>query len=66
MAGDHASQTDGRADAALRLIPLADDLQRLGYPYEAYQLREAATRLLGDCDRGDEARELTLSESGQA
>ena len=46
MAGDDASQTDECANAAFRLIPLADDLQRLGYPYEAYQLREAAARLL--------------------
>jgi hypothetical protein len=56
MTGDGASQTDGRADAALRLIPLADDLQRLGYPYEAYQLREAAARLLRGVSDEKEAR----------
>jgi len=64
MAGDDASQTDGRADVALRLIPLADELQRLGYSYEAYQLREAAARLLRGRDRREEARGSILSESG--
>jgi hypothetical protein len=43
-----APQAAGRLDAALNLIALSDDLQRLGYPYEAYQLREAAGRLLRD------------------
>lgn len=41
----------GRADAVLRLIALAGDLERLGYPYEAYQLREGASRLLRDLPR---------------
>jgi len=63
MAADDASQTDGRAHVALRLLPLADDLQRLGYPYEAYQLREAAARLLEGRDRRQEARELIFPES---
>jgi hypothetical protein len=48
MAAADASQTDSRAYVALRLLPLADDLQRLGYPYEAYQLREAAAPLRYD------------------
>ncbi|MHB8730233.1 MAG: hypothetical protein ACYDAB_00375 [bacterium] len=38
----------GRSDAVLKLLALAGDLERLGYPYEAYQLREGATRLLHD------------------
>jgi hypothetical protein len=39
---------DDRSATALTLITLSDDLQRLGYPYEAYQVREAAARLLRD------------------
>ena len=45
-----AAQPASRLDAALALIALSDDLQRLGYSYEAYQLREAATRLLRDSE----------------
>jgi len=41
----------GRGDAVLKLIALAGDLERLGYPYEAYQLREGAARLLRDLPR---------------
>ena len=38
----------GRSDAVQSLIALAGDLERLGYPYEAYQLRQGAARLLRD------------------
>ena len=41
----------GRGNAVLKLIALAGDLERLGYPYEAYQLREGAARLLRDLPR---------------
>jgi hypothetical protein len=41
----------GRGDTVLKLIALAGDLERLGYPYEAYQLREGAARMLRDLPR---------------
>jgi hypothetical protein len=45
-----APRAGDRADAALKLMALSDELQRLGYPYEAYQVREAAGRLLRDVE----------------
>jgi len=39
-------QPADRATTALNLIALSDDLQNLGYSYEAYQVREVAARLL--------------------
>jgi|GEM_PF-5949155 len=41
----------GRGDTVFKLIALAGDLERLGYPYEAYQRREGAARLLRDLPR---------------
>jgi hypothetical protein len=49
-AGAGASGTAGRRDTALALLALGADLQRLGYAYESYQLREAAGRLLHDAE----------------
>jgi hypothetical protein len=44
----HASPAGDRAATAVDLIALSDNLQKLGYPYEAYQMREAAARLRRD------------------
>ncbi|HKX19641.1 MAG TPA: hypothetical protein VJT33_16695 [bacterium] len=43
-----AAPPTGRLDAVSRLMALSESLQRLGYSYEAYQLREAAERVLRD------------------
>jgi hypothetical protein len=48
--GTAGSGTAGRLAAALKLLALGADLQRLGYAYESYQLREAAGRLLHDAE----------------
>jgi hypothetical protein len=48
--GAGASGTAGRIETALALLALGTDLQRLGYAYESYQLREAAGRLLHDAE----------------
>ena len=42
--------TDGwrLSEVVRELASLSDALQRLGYSYEAYQLREAAKRLMRD------------------
>jgi hypothetical protein len=46
VAGVDAPGSPDLAAAALHLRILSDTLERLGYPYEAYQVREAAARLL--------------------
>lgn len=42
------AQPADRSATALMLIALSDNLQELGYSYEAYQVRKAAARLLRD------------------
>lgn len=43
-----AAQPANRLETAAHLMALSESLQRLGYSYEAYQLREAAERVLRD------------------